>query len=131
MESGRKVEQILALLFSIFPARPKRLQLSLALIQSSIDVGFYLENQLRNSTSLETKPYIWELLLHHLRQDVAELSLKRLNANAVFLESGPGFFALEEVFLRGVSIKARILKLRLPRIPDHRPAELEFIASTY
>ena len=118
-------------LFSIFPARPKRLQLLFALVQSFIDVGFDLVNQQQYLMFLETKPYIWELLLHHLRQYVAELSLKRLNANAVFLESGPRFFALEEVFLGGMSIECGIVQVRLPRVPDHRPTELQFVASTY
>ena len=119
LESGRKVEQVLVLLFSTFSARPKRLQLLLAFVESSVDVGFNLSNQLRRHMSIEIGPYIWEFPFNHVRQYVAKLSLKRLNANTVFLESGPRFFALEEGFLRGVSIKARIIKLRLPRVSDY------------
>lgn len=75
--------------------------------------------------------YIWEFLLYHLRQYVAELCLKRLDANAVFPEFVPGFFTLEEVYLGGVPIECRIFQVRLARIPDHRPAELKFVASAY
>lgn len=74
--------------------------------------------------SLEIKPYIWEFLLYHLRQYVAELSLKGAHANAVFLESRPRFFGLEEGFLGGVPVERRILQLGLSRILDHQPAEL-------
>ena len=42
LETGSEVEKILVLLFSSFPARSKRLQLLLALVQSFIDVGFDL-----------------------------------------------------------------------------------------
>lgn len=69
--------------------------------------------------SLEIRPYIWELLLDHVRQDIAELFLKRPDANAVLLEAGPRFLALEEVILRGMPIECRILQLCLAGIFDH------------
>ena len=131
LETSCKVEQILVLLFSGFPTRSKRLQLLLTLVESSTDVRFDLSNQLPAFTHLESKSYIWEFLLHHLRQYVAELPLKRLNADAVFLESGPRFFALEEVFLGGMPIERGIFQFGLAGILDHRPAKLEFVAPAY
>lgn len=59
--------------------------------------------------SLKIKPYIRELLSDHVGQNLAELLLKRPDANAVLLKPVPGFFAPEEVVLRGMSIERRII----------------------
>lgn len=131
LESGCKVKQIVLLLLPSISTRSEISELLFALVQFFIYVRFDLARQRRNLVPSIFKPYIREFLSHHFRQDIPEPSLKRLNANAVFLELRPGLLGLEKYFLVRVSIKVRILKLRLPRVSDNRPAEREFVASAY
>ena len=74
---------------------------------------------------------MWEFLLHHLRQYIAELSLKGVHPNAIFSKLGPRLFAFEEFLLSSVSIECGIVQFRLARISDHQPAKLEFMFLAY
>ncbi len=86
------------LVISTLSGGPKFAQLTLAVLEPSVDVGFNLHrNQAqRSSKSGWIDSYVWKFPTNNLGQNILQPRVKSFDPHFVFAELGPGAFRTEE-----------------------------------